>query len=460
MKTYDIEQQILYVLIKQPHLITEAGLTPEHFSVPTNAEIFAAAQHVTNSGGFADIITVAEYLEAQHRSVDMSYFKELVESGVGAPKNLARYCSILKDASRKRKAKDIAHTLRTSLDENIGSDPIQQAIKDLMAIDQAEIDYEHDFKDAAREALEFVQAALNRDGLLGITTGLNELDEAIGGYNDTDLVVIPARPAMGKAQPLTSNILLESGEWKKMGDIELGDKLASPDGANSKVIGVYPQGERPIYKITFSDGREVECDLEHLWRIRSSKFEGARVLTVAQIIEMLKKERFTNRLRLESNSGVFGGDVDLGLNPWLLGFLIGDGTFQPTNIRFSTNEAYAYHRVSESLGEGFSINHVGNYDYRISCPAKANNPLKDSIEALGLHALTSEHKFLPDIVFTASRFMREQLLAGLLESDGWISGDSIQYSTCSPQLAKDIQSLVRSLGGSARLRVKEDEILL
>ena len=204
MKTYDIEQQILYVLIKQPHLIAEAGLSPEHFSVPTNAEIFAAAQHVTNAGGFADIITVAEYLEAQHRAVDMSYFKTLVESGVGAPKNLSKYCSILKDASRKRKAKDIAHMLRTSIDENIGADPIQQAIKDLMAIDQAEIDYEHDFKDAARGALEFVQAALNRDGLLGITTGLNELDEAIGGYNKTDLVVIPARPAMGKTAFLLS----------------------------------------------------------------------------------------------------------------------------------------------------------------------------------------------------------------------------------------------------------------
>jgi replicative DNA helicase len=192
------------VLIKQPHLIAEANILPEHFSVPTNAAIFSAALQVTNSGGFADIITVAEYLEKEHRAVDMDYFRNVVERGVGSPKNLQSYCKILKTTARKQKAKDAAHLLLTSIEENIGADPIQQAIKDLMEIDSAETKYEHDFRDAARSALEFVDAAHKRDGLLGITTGLEELDKAIGGYNNTDLVVIPARPAMGKTAFLLS----------------------------------------------------------------------------------------------------------------------------------------------------------------------------------------------------------------------------------------------------------------
>lgn len=455
MRTYDIEQQILFVLIQEPHLLSETGLTREHFSAEQNARIFEASQSITAAGGIADIITIAEHLEKQYRQIDMGYFHEVASKAVGTSKNLAKYCQILKNKYRKTKALEVAHTLQMNLDEGLDCDPIQNAIRDLMAIDQADINYEHTFKDAARSALEMIDAAMKCEGLIGITTGLTDLDESIGGYHDTDLVVIPARPAMGKAQPLTSNVLLESGEWKKMGDIELGDRLASPDGANSEVIGIYPQGERPIYKVTFSDGREVECDLEHLWRIRSSKFDGARVLKTAEIIEMLKKERFTNRLRLEDNSGIFGEDIDLGLNPWLLGFLIGDGTFQPSSIRFTTSEAYTYHRAFKCLGRGFSISRAGGYSYRITCPDRANNPLKDSIKALGLHALTSDQKFLPDVVFKANRFIREQLLAGLLESDGWIQGGSIQYSTCSPQLAVDIQRLVRSLGGCATLRVKQ-----
>ena len=204
MRSYDIEQQILVCLLENPHLTAEASLSVEHFSSQQNAMIFKASQDITAAGGIADIIAVADQLEKQYRHVDMGYFHELLAKAVASPNNLSKYCEILRGQYRKRKALEISYGLQANIEDNVSFDPIQQAIRDLMEIDQAEAKHDHSFKDAARSAIEHIQEAFNNDGLIGVTTGLKELDESIGGYHDTDLVVIPARPAMGKTSFLLS----------------------------------------------------------------------------------------------------------------------------------------------------------------------------------------------------------------------------------------------------------------
>lgn len=68
----------------------------------------------------------------------------------------------------------------------------------------------------------------------------------------------------GKSQPVDELVLTPTG-WVKMGDIKVGDYVIGSDGEATRVVGVYPQGERDIYKITFHNGAEVRCDTEHLW---------------------------------------------------------------------------------------------------------------------------------------------------------------------------------------------------
>lgn len=70
----------------------------------------------------------------------------------------------------------------------------------------------------------------------------------------------------GKAQPLYSMILTTNG-FKPMGAIRIGEELVNPEGGTSKVVGIFPQGLRPVYKITFDDKTIVEADFEHLWEV-------------------------------------------------------------------------------------------------------------------------------------------------------------------------------------------------
>lgn len=78
--------------------------------------------------------------------------------------------------------------------------------------------------------------------------------------------LIVGEPGSGKAQPLDAKVLTPAG-WTQMGDLAVGDSVVGSDGAPTAVVGIYPQGDRPIYRLTFDDGAVTECDGEHLWTV-------------------------------------------------------------------------------------------------------------------------------------------------------------------------------------------------
>src|SRR5207237_2737280 len=117
----------------------------------------------------------------------------------------------------------------------------------------------------------------NPASVTGKATGFVDLDEMTTGLQDGDLIIIAGRPSMGKAQSLDCQVKTRAG-WKPMGEMRVGDELASVDGAPCVVTGVFPQGERQVYRIAFSDGRSTECCAEHLWRVHSDGWQGARVI--------------------------------------------------------------------------------------------------------------------------------------------------------------------------------------
>lgn len=115
---------------------------------------------------------------------------------------------------------------------------------------------------------ENVESDLNENYRQTISTGCKELDESLyGGLGKGELGLIIAPLGTGKAQPLTSKILTPNG-FINMGDIKIGDEVIGRDGQAYKVTGVFPQGKRPVYKLTFSDNSIVECDINHLWYVR------------------------------------------------------------------------------------------------------------------------------------------------------------------------------------------------
>lgn len=98
-----------------------------------------------------------------------------------------------------------------------------------------------------------------------------------------DLLTISLPPGTGKAQPLYSKVLTPKG-YVAMGDIKVGDDVIAADGSTVKVLGVYPQGVKPVYEIVLKDGSVCRASDKHLFKIYNKK-KGMCVKTLSYLLE-------------------------------------------------------------------------------------------------------------------------------------------------------------------------------
>ena len=268
--------------------------------------------------------------------------------------------------------------------------------------------------------------------------------------------------AYGKAQPLTTPIPAPRG-WTTMGQLHIGTEVFAADGTVTTVTGVYPQGVRPVYKITMQDGSSTLCDEEHLWEIQTTydrKLGRSRVLRTIDIVPVLMKGtqhncsiRRCDPLRYHAQKQP--------IPPYLMGLYIGDGWCNGS-IGLCLPVDSTRQEVERLLLPNHTLVHAGRYNYRITAPHKRNargqytnqNYYLNVIRELGLGECQSYTKFIPSQYLHGSVEQRQELWRGLLDSDGADNHNSYEYSTSSPQLAKDVQELVRSLGGRCTISTR------
>ncbi len=265
---------------------------------------------------------------------------------------------------------------------------------------------------------------------------------------------------LGKAQPLDAKVLTPGG-WKRMGDLAVGDDVIDAGGNTSRVTGVYPQGEREIFRVVFSDGSATECCDEHLWQVTSPvrKYRGAepRVLPLSEIRQSLTDGQGNNRHFVPMVGPVEFEEGELPLAPYLLGVLLGDGGIAHRVILSSADEELIA-EAERLLPAGVAIGHAGHgVDYRIHSPrAGMRNAIADELRGLGLMGSRAEAKFVPDVYKVASAVSRLELLRGLLDTDGHVrpTDNNVEFCSVSRRLAQDVQFLVQSFGGTAPIRTK------
>ena len=310
-----------------------------------------------------------------------------------------------------------------------------------------------------------------------VPTGISGIDELTdGGLSRGELGVILAPYGIGKAQPLSAKILTPSG-WKLMGDISVGDYVMGSEGKKQKVLGVYPQGVRPIYDVHFSDGTKTQCDEEHLWAVnkfykRNRKIKGKwspnhdfEVLPLSKIKDNLeiktKKQNFKNYLIPQIKPIEFEFQK-IELDPYVLGVMLGDGCINES-VSFDTKDDDIINYVSEFYGENnISVNEYFRDikdDFDVITKIKSIKRVKllksrGIFESLGLFNTNSKTKFIPKNYLYNSIWVREKVLQGLIDTDGWIEGQLVGYSTVSEQLMLDVRELVLSLGGTCNVKEK------
>lgn len=336
-----------------------------------------------------------------------------------------------------------------------------------------------DNKDNSVNVFDSPEEALRDDFRKPIPTGIELLDQYMdGGLSRGELGCVLAPLGIGKAQPLSSKILTPNG-WVLMSDIKIGDNVIGRDGNPTKVTGVFPQGIRPIYQVSFNDKTSVLCDEEHLWSVntynqrnRVTKKNGKNVKLSPDLSfkTMALKDIMKGNLKVGNQlkykipivEPVNFTEQELPLDAYVLGIMLGDGTI-------TKNNQPSFVTKDEEIIDNIRIFYPNITTREINSEVEKEidgvlvlekrsilrvNLLKSQsiFTNLGLRGCDSSNKFIPKQYLYNTVENRINLLQGLVDSDGYVHRQAIEISTVSEQLSIDIRELVLSLGGKISVR--------
>lgn len=268
-----------------------------------------------------------------------------------------------------------------------------------------------------------------------------------GGVPQGSLFILTGPPKCGKALQNGSKVYTPTGP-KNIEDIKINDLVCTPYQTYTKVTGVYPQGKRPCYKVTFSDESTVNCDEEHLWEVRDRNRNHVDVLPLKDLGHLFIQEGKYKRLRWAIKLGICEFDEQsLPIDPYLLGLLIGDGNII-NNVRFTSADEEIIDSINELIKDkNCQVNHYSKIEYGIVKINGYKNYYVDKLRELNLIGKCSHTKFIPDIYLYNSYDNRLKLLQGLMDTDGYADkGARGEYTTTSVELAENFRVLIQSLG--------------
>lgn len=278
---------------------------------------------------------------------------------------------------------------------------------------------------------------------------------------------------LGKEQPYSEPVLTPSG-FVEMGSLKVGDYVISANGNKTKITNIYEQGVKDVYKVSFSDGTYTRCGLNHLWNVRTlndcSKNKDYRTMELKDIMADYigggrnDDKRYPNKPRnvykysIPVNEKVYWDVVEnITIHPYLLGVILGDGSISQRGVKISKPNKSIHDKlrmldlhgdvVSDFYKDGMSYSVHNEVTNKTSWTQK-------ELEKLNLMGHKSIDKFIPSNYLYASIEGREELLQGLIDTDGHLvkGGSVIEYSTSSERLMNDVSFLARSLGYMVRVK--------
>lgn len=300
-----------------------------------------------------------------------------------------------------------------------------------------------------------------------------EMNSILAAFQRPELcnVILLGEAGSGKGHPNDTLLPSPNGGYIRVGDIQVDDFVYGEDGKPVKVIGVYPQGPKRVYKVTFSDGSSVLCNDEHIWNVRNrrSHYDDRpyQNMTLRDIMDigihdeqMRPEGRMTkvNHWYIPIGQAVQRDDACLPIDPYVLGVMIGDGCLTDTvrTLEISSNEESVIAEVAKRIGAIRYKKRDGCYSWIFLKDDTNGNQwyqqhdFADLSEDLDcVFGQYSRNRRIPRIYMMGSQKQRMELLQGLMDADGCVtSGDKVNttFSTKSEGLASDVQELAASLG--------------
>jgi phosphate starvation-inducible protein PhoH and related proteins len=286
-----------------------------------------------------------------------------------------------------------------------------------------------------------------------------------------EIEVAPLAFMRGRAQPVFSKVLTPTG-FKLIGDLAVGDRVIGSDGQPTEVLGIYPQGRKPVYRVQTQDGASTLACGEHLWPVATAKDKRrGRPFRIVQTRDMVGRLRAAHAHRYELpllSQPVEFERFHILMDPYALGLLLGDGCVTTsTTPSFTTADPSLVLALGSRLPDTeivrkTAVDYVLRRRGGVRGGRRIVNPVTDLLRKLQLAGRRSNDKFVPPEYLCNVPEVRLAVMQGLLDTDGGPVTQQgrtcrIQYTTTSPRLRDDMVFLVRSIGGVAYWRTRRAE---
>ncbi|MFE3593080.1 replicative DNA helicase [Streptomyces niveus] len=387
----DAEQSVLGGMLLSKDAIADVVeiIKGHDFYRPAHETVFQAILDLYAKGEPADPITVAAELTKRGeitRVGGASYLHTLVQS-VPTAANASYYAEIVHERAVLRrlveagtKITQMGYAADGDVDEIVNS-----AQAEIYAVTEQRTSEDYlPLGDIMEGALDEIEAIGSRSGeMTGVPTGFTDFDSLTNGLHPGQMIVIAARPAMGKALALDTPLPTPTG-WTTMGEVRPGDLLLDATGRPTRVVAATDvMRDRPCYKITFDDGSSVVADAEHQW-LTDTHDSRASVKTTKEIAE---------------------------------------------TVRCVTDDGHANHSVTTTAP--------------LDLPER-DLPVPPYTLGAGLGDADGE---IPREYLRASLAQRRALLAGLLDTRGTVTATgAVRFAATNRALAEGVRELVLSLG--------------
>jgi replicative DNA helicase len=269
------EQSVLGGMLLSKDAIADVleRLRPGDFYRPAHQNVYDAILDLYGRGEPADAVTVAAELDRRGllRRIGGAPYLHTLISTVPTAANAGYYASIVAEKALLRRLVEAGtRVVQYGYAGAEGSD-----VAEVVDRAQAEI-YEvtdrrlsEDFvplEDLLQPTMDEIDAIASNGGLArGVPTGFTELDEVTNGLHPGQMIIVAARPGVGKALALDTPLPTPGG-WTTMGDVAVGDELLSADGQPTRVVNATEVlSGRPCYEVEFSDGTVIVADALHQW---------------------------------------------------------------------------------------------------------------------------------------------------------------------------------------------------
>jgi len=249
-------------------------------------------------------------------------------------------------------------------------------------------------------------------------------------------------------------------------DIEIGDEIYGGDGKLTRVLEKHKFENRQLYKISFSDGREIECCENHLWSVRNNNSKEHSVKSTKELLEKFryfqKDHRYGHEKVIKSiysiplSKAIEYEERDLLIDPYIMGLFTGDGNCHRGSFVSMDNQ------IIESIKD-----YAKSIDLEYSCYTPKQSPVCDVIHVKKKAGKTNSHiqnlktlgtfklKNINEIYERGSIEQRKQFIKGLGDTDGTIDKRGGQSISTSEERIKDsVVRILRSLGIRVKVSIK------